>query len=430
MPPQKLVRHDPERHPQRVHGAEHLHLSARTLDAHRLRHLRLHARADAEVQLDLDHRLSHAGSRRDGRPGARLHAGRRHRVRARRRRRRPRHRRVRAAPVVLLGDRHELLHGDRQDARRAPALGEAHAARSSSRRTSARWRCARTARPRGWSLTAQDVFNNVMRTCIEAMAATQGHTQSLHTNSLDEALALPTDFSARIARNTQLLLQQETRHLPRHRSVGRQLLRRAADRRSRRARRWRTSRRSRSSAAWPRRSPPACRRCASRKPPRARRRASTAASRPSSASTSTASPRRAEIDILKVDNSQRARAADRQAAAPAAASATRSRRQAALERARREGARGNANLLDLAVKAARAKATRRRNVRRAGEGVRPPSRRDPRHLRRLPSEAGDMNTDVAKRAASWSRRSTRTRAAGRASSSPRWARTATTAARR
>src|SRR5882757_4423248 len=62
----------------------------------------------------------------------------------------------------------------------------------------------------GWSLAAQDVFNNVPRTCIEAMAATQGHTQSLHTNALDEALALPTDFSARIARNTQIVLQQES----------------------------------------------------------------------------------------------------------------------------------------------------------------------------------------------------------------------------
>ena len=62
----------------------------------------------------------------------------------------------------------------------------------------------------GWSLTAQDVYNNVQRTAIEAMAATQGHTQSLHTNALDEAIALPTDFSARIARNTQLLIQQET----------------------------------------------------------------------------------------------------------------------------------------------------------------------------------------------------------------------------
>ncbi len=62
----------------------------------------------------------------------------------------------------------------------------------------------------GWSLTAQDVYSNVIRTCVEAMAATHGHTQSLHTNALDEALALPTDFSARIARNTQLFLQQET----------------------------------------------------------------------------------------------------------------------------------------------------------------------------------------------------------------------------
>ncbi len=62
----------------------------------------------------------------------------------------------------------------------------------------------------GWSLTEQDPFNNVIRTCLEAMAAALGHTQSLHTNSLDEAIALPTDFSARIARNTQLYLQEET----------------------------------------------------------------------------------------------------------------------------------------------------------------------------------------------------------------------------
>ncbi|MBV9076398.1 MAG: methylmalonyl-CoA mutase, partial [Methylobacteriaceae bacterium] len=62
----------------------------------------------------------------------------------------------------------------------------------------------------GWSLTAQDPFNNVARTCLEAMAATQGHTQSLHTNALDEALALPTDFSARIARNTHIVLERES----------------------------------------------------------------------------------------------------------------------------------------------------------------------------------------------------------------------------
>ena len=62
----------------------------------------------------------------------------------------------------------------------------------------------------GWSLTAQDVFNNVPRTCVEAMAAVLGHTQSLHTNALDEAIALPSDFSARIARDTQIYLQEET----------------------------------------------------------------------------------------------------------------------------------------------------------------------------------------------------------------------------
>jgi methylmalonyl-CoA mutase len=62
----------------------------------------------------------------------------------------------------------------------------------------------------GWSLTQQDPFNNVVRTCVEALAAALGHTQSLHTNALDEAIALPTDFSARIARNTQLFLQEET----------------------------------------------------------------------------------------------------------------------------------------------------------------------------------------------------------------------------
>src|SRR3989454_2511874 len=65
----------------------------------------------------------------------------------------------------------------------------------------------------GWSLTEQDPYNNVVRTTIEAMAAVFGGTQSLHTNALDEAIALPTEFSARIARNTQLIIQEET-HIP------------------------------------------------------------------------------------------------------------------------------------------------------------------------------------------------------------------------
>ena len=84
----------------------------------------------------------------------------------------------------------------------------------------------------GWSLAAQDVFNNVTRTCVEALAAALGHTQSLHTNALDEAIALPTDFSARIARNTQIYLQEETGITQGGRSLGRQLLRGVADRTS------------------------------------------------------------------------------------------------------------------------------------------------------------------------------------------------------
>ena len=120
------------------------------------------------------------------------------------------------------------------------------------RRTRSRCRCGRTRQTSGWSLTAQDVFNNVVRTCVEAMAATQGHTQSLHTNALDEALALPTDFSARIARNTQLLLQQESGTTPGDRPVGRLATTSSGSPTSWPAGPGRTSRRSRPPAAWPR----------------------------------------------------------------------------------------------------------------------------------------------------------------------------------
>ena len=94
-------------------------------DAHHLGHLRLRVGEDAEVQFDLDLRLSHAGGGCDAGPRARLHARRRRRICARRTESRARHRPLRAAPVVLLGDRHEFLHGGREAARRAPDLGEA-----------------------------------------------------------------------------------------------------------------------------------------------------------------------------------------------------------------------------------------------------------------------------------------------------------------
>jgi len=109
---------------------------------------------------------------------------------------------------------------------RPPAVGQAHQGRV--RATGAKSLALRThCQTSGWSLTAQDAFNNVTRTAIEALAATHGGTQSLHTNALDEAIALPTDFSARIARNTSSSSSRR-RALPHHRSLGRQPLRRAA----------------------------------------------------------------------------------------------------------------------------------------------------------------------------------------------------------
>ncbi len=101
----------------------------------------------------------------------------------------------------------------------------------------------------GASLTEQDPFNNIIRTTVEAMAAVFGGTQSLHTNSFDEAIALPTDASARVARNTQLILQLETGIPKVDRSLGRLVLHGVADARARRARRSASSRRSRRSAA-------------------------------------------------------------------------------------------------------------------------------------------------------------------------------------
>jgi methylmalonyl-CoA mutase len=120
------------------------------------------------------------------------------------------------------------FHGDRQAARRAHAVGEADAP-FEPKSDEARLIPAHALPDLGLVAHRAGSVQQCGRTCIEAMAATQGGTQSLHTNALDEALALPSDFSARIARNTQLFLQQESRHLPHHRPVGRQLFRRAAD---------------------------------------------------------------------------------------------------------------------------------------------------------------------------------------------------------
>ena len=165
--------------------------------------------ADAEVQLDLDLRLPHAGGRARPPTSSWLHA----------RRRRGVHPRRASTPGLTIdafaprlsffwaiGMNFFMEVAKLRAARLLWAKLVKQFDPKSDKSLSLRTHCQTS----GWSLTAQDVFNNVVRTCVEAMAATQGHTQSLHTNALDEALALPTDFSARIARNTQLFLQQES----------------------------------------------------------------------------------------------------------------------------------------------------------------------------------------------------------------------------
>ncbi len=190
---------------------------------------------DAEVQLDLDLRLPHAGGRRDAGPRARLHPGRRRRICARRAQGRAHHRPLRAAAVVLLGDRHELLHGDRQAARGAPAVGEADEAVRPAR-TRARCRCAPIRQTSGWSLTAQDVFNNVARTAIEAMAATQGqHPVAAHQCARRGAGAADRLLRAHRPQHAAVPAAGE-RHHPDRRSLGRLVLCRAAHRASSRRR--------------------------------------------------------------------------------------------------------------------------------------------------------------------------------------------------
>ena len=235
----------------------------------------------------------------------------------------------------------------------------------------------------GWSLTAQDVFNNVTRTCIEAMAATHGHTQSLHTNALDEALALPTDFSARIARNTQLFIQQETGHHPHDRPLGRQLLCRAADLRPGRSAPGRHIQEVEASGGMAR--------AIEQGIPKLR--IEEAAARTQAridsgkqtwwASTSTGSTRRSTITVLKVDNSavrarqiaklERLRAEPRPARLPPRPGCPDPLRrdrpgQPAGPRRRRRPGRGPRSA---------------RSPTRPGEGLGPPRRRDPLDHRRL-----------------------------------------------
>ena len=346
---------------------------------------------------------------RDGRPGARLHAGRRRRVRARRHRRGPRHRRVRAAAVVLLGDRHELLHGGRQAARRAPAVGEADRDEfepKDPRSLALRTHCQTS---RLVAHRAGRVQQRRAHRASRRMAATQGaHAVAAHqrarrgARAADRLLA-PASPATRSCSSSRrpAPAASSTRGAAATTSSGSPTSWRAsalgAHRGGRGAGRHGQGDRGRHPQAAHR---------GGRRPHAGPHRL--AAARRSSASTSSSAERRGQIDVLKVDNS----AVRAQQIAKLAAAARPSAIRAAVARGarrrsteRRRG--GDGNLLELAVDAARAKATRRRDLRGAGEGVRPPPRRDPRDLRRLPAGGRADAQDVRARAGAWSRPSTR-----------------------
>ena len=292
-----------------------------------------------------------------------------------------------------------------------------------------RWRCARTRRRRAGRSPSQDVFNNVVRTCIEAMAATQGGTQSLHTNALDEALALPTRFLGAHRPQHAARAAAGERHDPHHRSVGRLVLCRAAHLRARAKAPGPTSRRSRHSAAWPKRSRPGCRSCASRRP-RRKTQARIDSGRQAVIGVNRIGPRRRRaVELLEGRQRGGAAVADRQA-------------RAAQARARPAGGRGDAGRARRAPPAAATaicwsspsmpRAPRRRWAKsprrwsRSLAGTRPRSRRSPASTSARPGPCPTPSTRAQRLVAAFEVNEGRRRA----SWSPRSARTATTAARR
>ena len=221
--------HPPERHPQGVHGPQHLHLPARTQPADRHRHHRLHDEANAALQLDLDLRLPHAGGGRDRGPGARLHPRRRPRVHARRAVARARHRRLRATPVVLLRHRHELLHGGGEAARRARPVVTPH---PPVRPAEADVADAPHALPDVGRVAhrARPVQQHRPHDDRGARRGARRHPEPAHELVRRGDRAPDRDRGAASPRNTQLILAEETWRHPRRRSARRQLLRRGAHR--------------------------------------------------------------------------------------------------------------------------------------------------------------------------------------------------------
>ena len=269
---------------------------------------------------------------------------------------RPRHRRVRRAAVVLLRHRHELLHGGRQAARRPPAVvaGDRPVRpEEAAARSMLRTHCQTS----GVSLTEQDPYNNIVRTTIEALAAVLGGTQSLHTNSFDEAIALPSEFAARIARNTQLILAEETgiTHVvdPLGGSYYVEALTASLANEA-----WKLIEEVEALGGMTKAvesGMPKLRieEAAARTPGRA----STAATRSSSASTSTASTRSPTSTFRDVDNAEVREQQTRPARARCAPTRDDARVPGRARRARARAPRGDGNLLELSIEATRARAT-------------------------------------------------------------------------
>ena len=279
----------------------------------------------------------------------------------------------------------------------------------------------------GWSLAAQDVFNNVGRTCIEAMAATQGHTQSLHTNALDEALALPTDFSARIARNTQIVLQQESGTTRIADPWGGSFyVERLTQELAKKA--WGHIQEVEELGGMAKAIEAGIPKLRIEEAS-AKTQARIDAGQQSVIGVNKYRPENeAPIDVLKIDNSAVRQIAARQAR-PAQA---RARSGGAEGRARRADPRRRRRQRQPAGARGRRRARQghgRRDFIGAGAGVRPPPRRDQVDRRRVQAGDGHVRRHGARAEDGRGVRG-RTKAAARASWSPRSARTATTAARR
>ena len=296
------------------------------------------AERSAAVEHDLGERLSHPRGRLDGAAGAGVHAARRHRVRAVGRRRRARRRRLRAADVVLLQRAQRLLRGDRQVPRRARRSGRDAMRDRFGAKNERSWKLRFHSQTAGVSLTAQQPYNNVVRTALQALSAVLGGTNSLHTNSLDEALALPTAEAATLALRTQQIIAHESGVANVGRSARRLVFRREADagHGGRRARLLR--RRSTRWAAWSRRSSAASRSRRSPRAPTASSRRSSAGRRSSSASTTSCRTDEPPIEILYIDESA-AETQLAQARARCGRRATTTRVARALDALQRRGAR-------------------------------------------------------------------------------------------